>query len=136
LVMAYAGTAWPMAAYRLIVDGGVLVIWLVAVFGFGTWLSRLFLIKAESGESLLMFVSQTALGLGAISLVVLGLGLAGVLNQGVAIALVGVGVVLGLVRVIREKAAANRIRGWFAESAGWEWLGLLAVPFAAVMTVG
>src|SRR6185312_10797593 len=73
LVMAYAGTAWPMAAYRLIVDGGVLVIWLVAVFGFGTWLSRLFLIKAESGESLLMFVSQTALGLGAISLVVLGL---------------------------------------------------------------
>ena len=43
LVLVYAGPMAAAAAYCVIVDGGVVVLWLAAAIGIGSWLLPLFL---------------------------------------------------------------------------------------------
>ena len=69
--------------YRLIIDGGLLLFWLVAAAGWGLFLMRAAKVWkwAETADRSAMRLRWCcALGLGMESLVLLGLGLAGWLN--------------------------------------------------------
>jgi hypothetical protein len=137
LIFFYVGGAWPMALYRLIVDGGVMLLWLGGAAGLGSillLLNRATHIAADRGA--LRFVTAAALGLGAFSLITLGLGLAGWLNRGTAIGLVGIGVIAGIIRLKQRKWNGRPQSQWLSGRATWAWLLLLVVPFIAVMTAG
>ena len=137
LICIYAGPMMAAAIYCLIVDGGFVLIWLIAAVGAGSWILLVFL-KSDAVPSypLLRFTTSAALGLGLISLLVLGLGLAGLLNQVVAFILIAAGVLAALVKLRRAPIGFQALRQWLLEPAGWRWLLLLAVPLVAVMTVG
>jgi hypothetical protein len=135
LVFFYVGAAWPMALYRLIVDGGVMLLWLGGAAALGSML--LLLMRATdlaADRGALRFVTAAALGLGAFSLITLGLGLAGWLNRGTAIGLVAAGILAGILGLRRLNWNAQR--QWLANRAAWAWLLLLVVPFLAIMTAG
>jgi hypothetical protein len=92
--------------------------------------------------AILLFVTAVALGLGFMSLAVLGLGLAGWLSVGTSIALVAGGVVVGVIVVWRRWGGAfegdlgKPLRQWLATPAGWHWLWLLLLPLLAIAIVG
>ena len=134
----YAGPAFGTVSYRLMFDGGLTLLWLASATGLGLFIARPLLKNLVSIPAALRFVTIAALGLGAMSLALLGLGLIGWLNALTAWGLVGIGLILGIVRIIRldtpeMRAALNR---WFSESAGVDWLWLLLVPTFLVMLVG
>src|SRR5438067_10562451 len=85
-----AGSDWGSVLAPLVVNGLILLAWLVSAFGIGIWVLRA--IRMEGGTALRMIIG-IALGLGIISLLVLGLGCAGVLNRFSAITILVVGVV-------------------------------------------
>ena len=190
LVFVYTWPAWAMVLYRLLFDGGLLLIWLASAVGTGSLLLPLFRAFApEVDGRLLRSVTAAAMGLGIFSLIVLCLGLLGWLNRGTAFGLLVVGIVAGLARIwlirarnregeapaepgrqprnrgsagaspshdIGNRSASSgspdfgelnrteaspsqsiaRINHWLASPAGWGWLFLLGVPFAAIMTAG
>lgn len=137
LICMYAGPMTAAAIDCLIVDGGVVLLWLVAAVGAGSWILPLFL-KSDAAPSnpLLRFATAAALGLGLMGLLVLGLGLAGVLNQIAAFIVIALAALAALVKLWRTPTALQALRQWFREPAGWRWLLLLAVPLVAVMTLG
>jgi hypothetical protein len=89
---AYAGSAWAAALYRLLTDGPVLLLWLGAMVGLGTWISRFLASPHES----LGFATKGALGIGCFSLLILLFGWGGALNRAVAWILIGLGITLAL----------------------------------------
>lgn len=134
-LFAYAPAAWAMIVYRLLVDGGILVLWLLCAAGLGAVVLRAFG-GPEPDRPLVGFVTAAGLGLGAISLLVLALGLAGWLNQATAIGLLALGLVLGIAWLFRTRWSPDVLRARLAQPAGRGWLGLIVVPFAALMTIG
>jgi hypothetical protein len=137
LILFYTSPAWAMTIYRLIVEGAVLGLWLGAAAGAGSLLVALLNGFDESAdERLLRLTTATALGLGLFSLIALGLGLAGWLNQGTAIALLACGLIAGGTRLITSARCGGFHTRWLAEPAGWGWLLLLGVPFVSIMTAG
>ena len=72
-VLITAGGSWPIVIVQLLVDGFLLVAWLVACFGIG----RLVLRRWFPHSTALISISSIALGMGIISLLMLLLGLAG-----------------------------------------------------------
>ena len=137
LVLSYVGEAWAMAVYRLILDGGVLALWLAAAAGAGSVLLPLFRATDTAMDAgLLRFVTATALGLGTFSLIILGLGLAGWLNRATAIALLAIGIACGIAELVRRRWRPDALREWLAAPASWGWAGLIVVPFTSLMTVG
>jgi hypothetical protein len=125
IFFALAGPSWGLAAYRLLQDGGCTLLWLLAAGGIG-WLAwRGMRMEEKSG---LAFVSCVGLGLGIISLAVLGLGLLGWFDQFSAIAIVAAGDVIGIWRLYAH--GKNRDGGqWFKGKVSW---GLLWLAGAAV----
>jgi hypothetical protein len=137
LVLMYAGPMAAAAAYCLIVDGGLVLLWVVAAVGIGSWILPLFLGPNAHGVNLpLRLATSAALGLGVIGLIVLGLGLAGAINRIVAFVLIAAGVLAAFLKLWRAPVEVVAIRQRFGEPAGWGWLLLLIVPLLAVMTVG
>jgi hypothetical protein len=132
--------SWPssgMVSYRLLVDGGILLLWLLGASGYGSLLSRWVLKRETDLPPLLRFVTATAIGLGAMSLALLGLGLLGLLNGWIAWLLVLAGVGIAVAAVARSDTEENRtaIAAWLSAPAGANWLWLLAVPFVVVALV-
>ena len=137
LVLVYAGPMAAAAAYCLIVDGGVVLLWLAAAVGIGSWLLPLFLgSQFRAANPLLRFSTSAALGLGTMGLLVVTLGLAASLNQAIAFILVGIGAVAAVLKLWRAWGEFVALRQRLAEPVGWGWLLLLATPLVAVMTVG
>lgn len=137
IVFTYTWPAVPMTLYRLIVDGGVLLLWLFAAAGLGAWVLALFRSDEPNDRTwALRFSTVAALGLGLISLLTLTLGLLGWLNQWSAIALLALGGIGGLARLIRTRWCGESERHWMNEPARWSWLLLLGVPFVSIMTTG
>jgi len=137
IVFAYTWPAGAMTLYRLIVDGGALLLWLIAAVGLGSWALPIF--RSRDGiedQGALHLATLAALGLGAFSLITLALGLAGRLNQSTAIGLLGVGILAAIARVVRTGWRGEDEQRWLASRARWGWLLLLAVPFISIMTVG
>ena len=141
-VLGQPETANPIMSHfgRLITrDAGVLLLWLLAATGFGAALLPMFESDGRDDLRLLLrFATAAGLGLGTLSLLTLGLGVAGWLNQTTAIALLATGGLAGAARWltggIPEQVRA--CRAWAARPAGWGWLALVIVPFGALMFVG
>src|SRR4051812_10335086 len=123
-----AGPDWGSVALPLMRNGVILIAWLLCAFGIGTWVLRA--IRVECGTALRVIIG-IALGLGLMSLVVLGFGCAGILNRFTAIAILIVGV-LGAVVSVRGPAA--ELRAFFRESARIGWMWLLLVPILSIAT--
>jgi len=135
--LAYSWPSRGTVSYRLLVDGGILLLWLLSATGYGAIVSRWALRNEADVPSALRFATSTAMGLGAISLTLLGLGLLGVLNAWIAwlIVLGGVGIVFALVARSDTEENRAKIAAWFTEPAGAHWLWLLAIPFVVVAIV-
>jgi hypothetical protein len=137
LFLFYVGAGWLLALYPLIVDGGVMLLWLGGAAGLGSVLLLIARpIDSAVNRGLLRFVTAAALGLGAFSLITLGLGLAGWLNRGTAIALVAAGIGAGILRAFPRNGKEPSHAQWLSQRATWAWLLLLVVPFVAIMTAG
>lgn len=110
-VVAYrlAGFMWASVAWRLGTDGFVCAAWLLAGAGYGAWILRSLRISSDSRA--LCFCTSAALGLGLISLVSLGLGLAGALNLPVAVGIVGFGVVLFIAHFLKYRSTRPVMHG-------------------------
>lgn len=137
IVFAYTWPSWAMVLYRLLFDGGVLALWLVASIGIGVCLLPLFRADdAKSNAWLLSIATAAALGMGVLGLLTLALGLLGWLNQGTAIALIVLGILAGIARLFRTGWRGKAEGHWLAGRTRWSWLVLLVVPFLSVMTAG
>jgi len=157
VVLIYSSAALPLAVWHLLVDGGILIAWLLAAEGIGRQLLRLFRIDRSNVHPSLMLATAIALGLGTMSLLILVLGLAGLLNQLTSIALLLIGCALGLPRWIpllrrplprdtgfqpvrsdphRQDAHVTNAPPKQLGNAGWNWLLVLIVPFAGIMIAG
>ena len=137
LVFYYTWPAWASALYRLIVDGGRTLLWLGGAVGLGSVLLPLFgAMDAKADRGALRFVTAAALGLGAFSLLVLALGLAGWLNRATAVGLLAAGWAVGILRLIRAGWRPHPQSHWLADRAAWAWLLLPCAPFIAIMTAG
>jgi hypothetical protein len=83
---------------------------------------------------------MAAVGLGLMSLAMLGLGLVGALNQGSAVAMLAGGLVAGAVLLWRGGVLAGDLGApvgrWLKQPAGVHWLWLLLLPLLAVALVG
>jgi hypothetical protein len=141
-VLAYAGTSSLAVFYQLIIDGALLLAWLLAAAGWGAMLlTPLRRFDPQAISVSLQFVTAAALGLGFESLLTLGLGLAGWLNRGVAIAVVVGGLACAAAQVWRRWGGVLQgdldrpLRDWLREPAGWNWLWLAALPLLAVALV-
>ena len=102
--------------------------WLASCFGWGS----LFPIP-KSTPTVLKLVTRFGLGFGLISILVLLLGLFGVMNRWSAFALIGVGVVLTIVRIVRGQ---SDLKTWMNGRAGLAWIVLLAAPFLGATILG
>jgi hypothetical protein len=101
LVFIYTWPAWAMVLYRLLFDGGLLLLWLAAAVGAGSLLLPLFqAFDPEADGRLLGCVTAAAMGLGMLSLTVLGLGLLGWLNRATAVGLLAAGILAGIIRTL------------------------------------
>jgi hypothetical protein len=130
LGLAVASFAWVCrwntgaALICLGTDGAILILWLAAACGWG-WF---FLRRAEIGL-LYRVVTATALGIGVMSLIVLGLGLLGRLNRVTAEVLIPVGV--GLALVAARRVQPGQIFRPIRATADWRlWPLLLCAPAA------
>lgn len=92
-------------------------------------------------SALLYWVTATALGLGLLSLITLGLGLGGWLNRATAIGTLVAGGVLGLAAIARSDLWRDRdafgevTSDWLRAPGGWAWLWLAAMPFLALAVI-
>jgi hypothetical protein len=120
VAMVMARSLWASVAWRLCTDGVIAAAWLLSAAGYGVWALRAVRIRCESRT--LHFSTAAAIGLGLLGLATLALGLGGLLNQGAAIGMVGVGLVLGIARVLRAAAPGA------SEGSVWHFLWLLVVP--------
>lgn len=122
-----AGNSSGMLAYRLLTDGIIASAWLVGMIGMG-WV----VVRKMPVPMLLRIASAGAVGMGAVSLLLLGLGLLGWLNGAVAWGIVVVGV------------GAAAWWGWLWKkekpspqpSPHWKYLWLLLMPFLGLALVG
>jgi len=132
--LSYAGQGAGAVIYHLLTDGATLVAWLIAAAGIGSFLLSWIAPEERSG-ALLRLVSAIALGLGTISLLSLALGLSHSLHHATALAIIIVGVLLALLKVFKAKIKLAAALSWLCSAAGWNWLWLLACPFAAIALV-
>ena len=121
------------------IDGAVLLAWIIAGFGYGSlvllvgWALPAF---GRNGgqhppyDPLLKSISTIALGLGCIGLIVLGLGLAALLSQVTAIAIVVIGLAAALYTA--RQASFATIKSWLAARTSPAAL-LLVAPLAVVI---
>jgi hypothetical protein len=130
-MLAFLGPSWPLAIEPLAVDGFITLAWLAAATGIGSLVMRV--LKLQLDE-MLWLVCSAALGLGAMSLIVLGLGLAGALNRITAIGLVGIGMVIAFAKLTTLKPTLPR--KWWHEPAGWNWLWMLVMPMLGTALLG
>ena len=91
----------------------------------------------------LRLLTSIALGIGLISVLLLALGLAGLVNLFSAISVLLIGPILWAIAIRLEPGGVDRVRAslaaaraWLLEPAGWGWLWLLALPSLVVACCG
>jgi hypothetical protein len=128
-----AGPSWAVALYRLIADGGAVLLWLISAAGFGWFILRILGIRRPPDSNLtLEIITATALGLGAMSLAILCLGLLGQLNHMAAVAMIAVGAVAALFAATIEKQRCWMPRENRRDSSMHRWLFVLLAPLIAI----
>jgi hypothetical protein len=111
-VVALAGSCIDLVAYRLLTDGVLTLVWLIAAGGIGAVFFRFAPPHDSAGEEesstlSLRFVTAIAIGLGILSLAMLGLGLIGFPNRAICVVLIAIGLLLAIVKGIRLNGAAR-----------------------------
>ncbi|MDP9175121.1 MAG: hypothetical protein M3O30_14835 [Planctomycetota bacterium] len=134
---ALAGPSWGLAIYRLSVDGATVTIWLIASAGIGwvIWRRLAPQISTQRVHPILALITCAALGIGAMSLLILGLGLASWLNKPTAWGLIAVGLVAAAIFVFPRRNAFDA-RAWLAAPASWHWLWAMLMPLIAIAIIG
>src|SRR5689334_16606980 len=118
---------------RLLTDGLVLLIWIIAACGWGAMLLRGIAGQSASQNAFLRFATSTALGMGAIGLLELCVGLIGLLGRTSAVVVLLPGIVFAVARVVgaaRLRTSPSRPR---IEPVDWLWL--LLAPSLAIATI-
>ncbi len=131
-----AGPSWGLALYRLTFDLSCALVWLISVTGTGWILWRL-LFDAQSRQiprPTLVLVTCSALGIGIISLLLLGLGLAGWLNRITAFAMMMPSLAAAGIFVFQNRHQFDPAQ-WLRTPVTWQWLWVLVAPLAAVVTL-
>src|SRR4051794_23926154 len=131
-----AGTGAAELLYRTLIEGVVLSAWLCAGYGIGAIvLARTRAL--DDAPAVLRRIVCTALGLGALGLLVLGFGLSGLLNRTAAAVVIGVGDLLFLwqARVWLRAEGRGAIAQWMREPARRLWLWVLAAPVCGIVLV-
>ncbi len=129
IVFGIAHEVWAEALLQLLTSGLLLLAWLAAGHGFGSFLFP----RREEKRSALINVTAVAAGLGGMSLLVMGLALLGWLNQPVAILLIALGDAAFLWPLIRRRAQVPfRLRALWLRMPGVHFAWLAIVPLAAV----
>jgi 4-amino-4-deoxy-L-arabinose transferase-like glycosyltransferase len=131
IFFALAGESSGMALYRLLQDGGCAIFWLLAAGGIG-WVAWKGIGTRENCPPSLAVVTTTALGLGIISLLILSLGLARMLNEWVAVGIVTVGDLIAI-SVLWGPAKNWDAAAWLRGPVGWGWLWIVATVVAGVV---
>jgi len=131
-LLAYAGNSFAIVSTRLISDIVLLLFWLTGALGIGLVVLRA--MRARRTPRCLHLCVAIALGLGAMSLIVLIVGLSGLLNRWSSLILLGPGTVASIFEVTRAREAANS--GFWREKASWGWLIVLLAPLLAIAMVG
>ncbi|HEV2295907.1 MAG TPA: hypothetical protein VGR35_18820 [Tepidisphaeraceae bacterium] len=133
VIFAYAGAGWVEVLYRLLTDGIIVLLWLTAAYGLGAILP----LSDRSVEAApLRAVTRVAAGLGAMSLLILGLGLAGGMNRVAAMALLCAGVAIAAWRLLQKRSTlSTRLRAWWHGRAGIAWLWIIVMPLLAMALV-
>lgn len=119
--------------YRLLIDGGVCLLWLAAVVGWGAIVQRL--VRHRVSINLLDFVNSAGLGIGLLSLILLGLGAAGWLNRISAWSLLAIGIVYLIVALNRRLIDFRALREWLGQSSIAGLLWIFAMPALGIALV-
>lgn len=128
LLVWVAGEQAGVVLWALVREAPLLLVWLVACAGYGRWTLRGL---GERGRGRLAAVSAVGIGLGAMSLLTLGLGVAGWLDRAVAAALVG----LGAAGWVADRALARGEARGDDGARGGAWLWLPALAGAPVIAI-
>jgi hypothetical protein len=131
VALAWAGPSWLSVLYAIFTDGAILIIWIAAAIGIGRPILTAFIDESQFPFPLILSTAA-ALGWGAISLLVLGLGLAGWLNPAVAWAIVTIGAISAFAQIWRHR---QKIETWSAKPIGPNWVWLLAMIPAGTAAV-
>jgi hypothetical protein len=81
----------------------------------------------------LKFASAIALGMGAMGLATLLLGLAGLMSRPIAFIMVALGVAIGLTKLIRADLTVDGMSRWLNARANWAWLWVVAAPIVGIV---
>jgi hypothetical protein len=148
----YTSQSWEMAIYRLAIDGGSTLIWILSATGIGilifgalragrkgaAWRGEFWQGDAWHGSDIhpaLAIVTCAAVGIGAMSLIILGLGLAGLLNRWTAMGLLAIGIVATAFWAGRRYDRWS-LAGALKAPASWQWLWVLLMPLLAIAVAG
>lgn len=139
--MLAAQSAWPIVLERALRDGFLAIGWVAAMAGIGALVLPRRCLSCEN-LPILRWTTWSAAGIGVVSIVVLGLGLAGWISRTSAWGIIAVGwmsLAIRAWRAVRE-TPANSLADtrWLwrrIELTRWIWLLLCAAPGLAVLIV-
>ncbi|CAN5375740.1 hypothetical protein BH10PLA1_BH10PLA1_13300 [soil metagenome] len=123
IVLLEAGVGWASAVLQLLTSFVLMLAWLLAGYGWGAIVRSL--VKIE-GRSPLVRVTTLAAGLGIMSLLILGLGLLGWMNQPVSHVMLMIGAGGSLYRIVRCRATIHAR----VDFVHWWWM--LLIPLASL----
>jgi hypothetical protein len=140
-LVTYLALTWQLRQLAILslIDEGLFAIgWLAGATGIGfavlCGIDRLDKSERAERKVMLAFVTSAALGIGAISLIVLGLGLAGWFNRTWAIGILAAGWAV-LVGQLLVRQGEVRVGDWFSKRMTWQWMWIMLAPLAAMTIV-
>jgi len=138
VLLYFAGRSSMLILQGLLIDGLIVPGWMLGATGLGWAALDALRLGGQQEPRLFRLVTAAATGLGILSLLILGMALAGWLNHNTTISLMVAGLVCGLAKIarVRQKWNWNRLRKAMAKKASWASLWLLATPFLAVALLG
>jgi len=131
VVLYFAGPSWPIVTQRLGTDGPVALAWMLAAWGLG-WPIVAWQFGTGDEPPSLSIATASAVGLGVMSLIVLGLGLTGWLNYYTSWTIIGVGLALAVGKIWAHGA---QLEEWLQQPAGAAWLWVVAMLPAGMIAV-
>ena len=134
LFFGLAGPSWGLALYRILQDGGCAILWLGSAGGVGWMAWRGITRRTSAAAKHIAVITCIGLGLGIMSLVILGLGLAGWMNQAWAIGIIAAGDLIAIsagLSIARKWDAGQ----WFGKPAGWLWVWIAPAAVAGVVAL-
>jgi hypothetical protein len=134
---ALAGISWRAALLCLCSDGGVVAGWLLGTTGIGWLVWRAFaaLRPEDQAHPLLSLITCTALGIGTVSLLVLGLGLAGLMSAILARGLIFGGVIVVCILLFQRRNQWDAAL-WLSRPASFHWLWAALAALFGIAAIG